>query len=141
MKVRDCMSRDVHLARPDDTILEAARAMAEIDAGALPVAEVDRLVGMITDRDIAVRAVAQGRGPETRVDQVMTREVLYCYEDQDTDDVLHNMADVKVRRLPVVDREKQLIGIVSLSDMTTGAARPPAADALQQIATPGGPHS
>lgn len=141
MKVRDCMSRDVHLARPDDTILEAARTMAEIDAGALPVAEIDRLVGMITDRDIALRAVAQGRGPETRVDQVMTREVLYCFEDQDADDVLRNMGDLKVRRLPVVDREKQLIGIVSLSDMTTGGARPPAAEALQQIATPGGPHS
>jgi CBS domain-containing protein len=141
MKVRDCMSRDVHLARPDDTICDAARAMAEIDAGALPVAEIDRLVGMITDRDIALRAVAQGRGPDTRVDQVMTREVLYCFEDQDTDDVLRNMGDQKVRRLPVVDREKQLIGIVSLSDMTTGGARPPAAEALQQIATPGGPHS
>ena len=141
MKVRDCMSRDVHLARPDDTIRDAARAMAEIDAGALPVAETDRLVGMITDRDIAVRAVAQGRGPDTRVDQVMTREVLYCYEDQEADDVLRNMGDMKVRRLPVVDREKQLIGIVSLSDMTTGGARPPAAEALQQIATPGGPHS
>jgi CBS domain-containing protein len=113
----------------------------EIDAGALPVAEIDRLVGMITDRDIALRAVAQGRGPDTRVDQVMTREVLYCFEDQDTDDVLRNMGDQKVRRLPVVDREKQLIGIVSLSDMTTGGARPPAAEALQQIATPGGPHS
>ena len=131
MKVRDCMSRDVHLARPDDTICDAARAMAEID----------RLVGMITDRDIALRAVAQGRGPETRVDQVMTREVLYCFEDQEADDVLRNMGDQKVRRLPVVDREKQLIGIVSLSDMTTGGARPPAAEALQQIATPGGPHS
>ena len=115
--------------------------MAEIDAGALPVAEIDRLVGMITDRDIALRAVAQGRGPETRVDQVMTREVLYCFEDQEADDVLRNMGDLKVRRLPVVDREKQLIGIVSLSDMTTGGARPPAAEALQQIATPGGPHS
>jgi len=141
MKVRDCMSRDVHLARPDDTIFEAARMMAEIDAGALPVAEIDRLVGMVTDRDIALRAVAQGRGPETRVEQVMTREVLYCFEDQETDDVLRNMGDLKVRRLPVVDREKQLIGIVSLSDLATGGARPPAAEALQQIAVPGGPHS
>jgi len=141
MKVRDCMSRDVRLTRPDETIRDAARMMADIDAGALPVTDLDRLVGMITDRDITVRAVAEDRGPDTKVDAVMSREVLYCFDDQETDDVLRNMGDIKVRRLPVVDRDKRLVGIVSLSDMTTGGARPPAAEALQQIATPGGPHT
>jgi CBS-domain-containing membrane protein len=75
------------------------------------------------------------------VSEVMSAEVMYCFEDDDVDEVLRNMGDIKVRRLPVVDRRKRLVGIVSLSDMTTGAARPPAAEALQQIAMPGGPHS
>jgi len=141
MKVSDCMTMDVEVARPGDTIQEAARLMCEIDAGVLPVSNEERLVGMITDRDITVRAVARGLGPDCRVSDVMSREVLYCFDDEDVDDVLRNMADIKVRRLPVVTRDKRLVGIVSLSDMTTGSARPPAAEALQQIAIPGGPHS
>lgn len=140
MKIADCMSRDVHLARPDESIREAARAMADIDCGVLPVTESDRLVGMITDRDIAIRAVAQNCGPDTRVAAIMSREVLYCFDDEDADDVLRNMGDIKVRRLPVVDRGKRLVGIVSLSDLSTGGGKPPAAETLQQIAAPGGPH-
>src|ERR1700757_2493134 len=127
MKVSDCMSRDVRLIRPDETLHDAACAMADLDCGALPVADADRLVGMITDRDIAIRGVAQNRGPDTRVAAIMSREVLYCFENEDADDVLRNMGDVKVRRLPVVDDNKRLVGIVSLSDIATGGARPPAA--------------
>ena len=141
MRIADCMSRDVRVANPDEPIQNAAAVMADIDAGVLPVGENDRLIGMITDRDIAVRAVAQGRGPDTSVRDVMSREVLYCFEEDDVDDVLRNMGDIKVRRLPVVNRDKRLVGIVSLGDMATGGARPPAAEALQHIAEPGGPHS
>jgi CBS domain-containing protein len=135
------MTRGVQIIGPDETIQQAARTMCEIDAGTLPVADEERLLGMITDRDIAIRAVARGLGPDCLVAEVMSPEVLYCFADEDVDEVLRNMGDIKVRRLPVLNRDKRLVGIVSLSDMTTGGARPPAAEALHQIAAPGGPHS
>ena len=91
--------------------------MAEIDAGALPVGENDRLVGMITDRDIAIRAVAAGQSPDAKIRGVMSKEVLYCFDDEANDDVARNMSDAKVRRLPVVDRDKRLVGILSLGDL------------------------
>ena len=91
--------------------------MAEIDAGALPVGENDRLVGMITDRDIAVRAVADGKGPDTPIREIMTTEVKYCFEDDEIDEVALNMADIQVRRLPVLNDQKRLVGIISLGDI------------------------
>src|ERR687894_543976 len=101
MRVSEAMTRDVRLTRPNQTIQDAAKIMAEIDAGIVPVSEGDRLVGMITDRDIAIRAVAEGKGPQTPVREVMTQEVKYCFEDDDTEDVAHNMVEIQVRRLPV----------------------------------------
>jgi predicted transcriptional regulator len=109
MKVSDVMTRDVQLIEPTQTIRNAARLMAEMDAGIMPVREGDRLVGMITDRDIAVRAVAEGKGPDTPIREVMTEDVKYCYEDDDTNDVARNMADIQVRRLPVLTRDKRLV--------------------------------
>ena len=97
MKVSDAMTRDVHLATPKQSIRDVARIMAQIDSGVLPVEDKDRLVGVITDRDIAVRAVAEGKGPTTKVKDVMSQEVLYCYDDQDLDEVARNMGEVKVR--------------------------------------------
>jgi CBS domain-containing protein len=141
MKIADCMTQDVRIASPTQTLQEVAQAMAGIDAGVLPVAEGDRLVGMITDRDITIRAVAQGLGPDALVKEVMTTEVLYTYDHHDVQDVLRNMANVKVRRLPVVNRDKRLVGIVSLSDLCTGGERPPTTETLREIAKPGGPHS
>lgn len=141
MRVRDCMTRDVRIADPRETIREAAMAMASVDAGALPVGENDRLVGMITDRDIAVRGVADGKGPDATVREVMSAEVRYCYEDDDADDVLRNMAELQVRRLPVVNRNKRLVGIISLSDLATNGEAKQAGDALCGIARPGGEHS
>ena len=91
MKVSKYMTRDVQLATPTQTIREAARMMGEIDAGSLPVQEDDRLVGVITDRDIAVRAVAQGKSPDTPVRDVMSREVLYCFEDQEVKEIARNI--------------------------------------------------
>ena len=87
MKVRDAMTHDVRLAKPEQTIREAARIMAEIDAGSVPVSDNDRLVGMITDRDIAVRAVAQGKSPDTKIGEVMSHEMLYCCEDEELEEV------------------------------------------------------
>ena len=141
MKISKCMTRDVKLANPNQTIQEAAKAMAEIDAGVLPVSENDRLVGMITDRDIAVRAIAKGKGPDTPVREVMSQDVKYCFEDDDVDDVAQNMADIKVRRLPVLDKSKRLVGIVSLGDLALADGPSNAGEALCGISEPGGAHS
>ncbi len=140
MQVRDAMTRDVRVATPGQTIRDVARLMAEIDAGSLPVGENDRLIGMITDRDIAVRAVARGLGPETPVREVMsTDQVMYCFEDDDIDDVAKNMGEVKVRRLPVMDRNKRLVGIISLGDVAQ-CEQKAAGKSFEMIAEKGGPH-
>jgi len=141
MKVREAMTQDVCLATPEQTICDAARVMAEIDAGALPVEQDDRLVGVITDRDIAVRAVAAGKSPDTKVRDVMSREVLYCYEDQDLDAVIRNMGTVKVRRLPVLSRDKRLVGIISLGDLARQHHTTMEEKALRDLSQPGGAHS
>lgn len=140
MIVRDVMSRGVQTVAPETTIKEAARMMADADVGALPVAAGDRLQGMVTDRDIAIRATAIGKGPETTVGEVMTLDVLYCHEDEDIGHVSRNMAENQVRRLPVVDVEKRLVGIVSLADVAT-LAQAQAGEALQGITQPGGERS
>jgi CBS domain-containing protein len=141
MKVSEVMTRDVQLIEPTQTIRDAARMMAELDAGILPVREGDRLVGMITDRDIAVRAVAEGKGPDTPVREVMTDDVKYCYEDDDTEDVARNMADIQVRRLPVLARDKRLVGIISLGDLAVTDGSGSAGEAVAGISQPGGEHS
>jgi len=141
MRVNECMTRDVTIADPQETICDAAMMMAQCDAGVLPVGENDRLVGVITDRDIAVRAVAEGKGPDAKIREVMSTQVRYCFEDDDVDEVLRNMGDLQVRRLPVLSREKRLVGIVSLSDLATNGASAKAGMALTDIARPGGEHS
>ena len=141
MRVVEVMTRDVRLIEPTQTIRDAALLMAEMDAGIMPVREGDRLVGMITDRDIAVRAVAQGRGPDTAVREVMTDEVLYCFEDDDTAAVERNMADIQVRRLPVLTRDKRLVGIISLGDLAMSDKAAKVGAAVAGISQPGGQHS
>ena len=116
-KVNEVMTRDIHIAAPDQTLAEAAAEMAKADIGCLPVGQKDKLVGMITDRDIVVRAVAKGLGAETAVREVMTDNIKYCYDDQDVREVAKNMADLGVRRLPVVNRDKRLVGFVALSNI------------------------
>lgn len=140
MRVSECMTRDVRLANPGQTIRDVAKIMADIDAGAMPVSDNDRLVGMITDRDIAVRAVAAGKGPETPVRDVMSSEVKYCFDDEDLDHVAKNMADIRVRRLPVVNRDKRLVGILSLGDLALKEEQA-AEKAVAGVSQPGGPHS
>jgi CBS domain-containing protein len=142
MKVSECMTRDVKVARPDDTLQKAASQMAELDAGVLPVGDNDRLVGMLTDRDITVRAVAQGKGPQTPVREVMSDDVKYCFEDEELASVTENMGDIQVRRLPVLSRDKRLVGIVSLGDIVnTNRNARQAGQALAGISKPGGEHS
>ena len=142
MKIQNAMSCEVKIADPDMPVRQAARMMLEIDVGALPVGENDRLVGMITDRDIAVRAVAEGKGPDTPVREVMSPDICYCFEDEELDEVAVNMAEMRVRRLPVVNRDKRLVGIISLGDIAlAGGTDGPATSALSGISKPGGEHS
>lgn len=140
MKVAECMSKKVEVCSPGETIGDVARKMRQLDTGVMPLGENDRLVGVITDRDIAVRAVADGKGPDTPARDAMSPEVLYCYEDDGLDEVTSNMAEQKIRRMPVVNRDKRLVGIISLGDIAqadggTGAA------ALGKISEHGGLHS
>jgi CBS domain-containing protein len=116
-KISDVMTRDVRIASPNQTIREVADEMAKADVGSLPVGENDRLVGMITDRDIVLRAVAKGRDPKTPVRDVMTDRIQYCYEDDDVTTVAENMATLGVRRLAVLNSGKRLVGIVALSNV------------------------
>ena len=140
MKVKQAMTRDVCVARPDETIRHAAMDMLKLDVGALPVTDGERLVGMITDRDIAVRAVSKGKGPDTLVTDVMTAEVQFCFDDDELDHVAQNMGNQQVRRLPVVDRQKRLVGIISLGDLAIKEDND-AGDALSHISRRGGDHN
>lgn len=118
MLVQDCMSKYVELGRPDMTIKEVACLMRDGDYGFLPIQENDRLIGTITDRDITIRAVAGGLSPDTtKVFEVMSKKVLYCFEDQTLEEVTRNLGDNQVRRLPVLNREKRLVGVLSLGDI------------------------
>ncbi len=141
MQVKKAMTDNVKIVSPDQSIREAAQLMAQLDCGCLPVGEQGRLVGMITDRDIAVRAVAQGMSLKTPIRDVMSPEVRYCFEDTELDAVAQNMAEIKVRRLPVLNQQKRLVGIVSLGDMALTEGADCAASALSGISAPGGEHS
>jgi CBS domain-containing protein len=138
MLVRDVMTKSVEIASPSDTIHEAARAMANEDCGALPVGEKDRLIGMITDRDIVVRAIAQGKQPDDcTVRDVMSHEIKYVFEDETTDGLAQKMAELQIKRLPVINRDKRLVGIVSLCDLANQRdTRNDAAAALSGISRP-----
>jgi CBS domain-containing protein len=111
------MSRDVKATSPEQSIREAARTMARLGVAVLPVGDHNRLVGIITDRDIALRAVAEGKGPETRVAEVMSDDLTYCYEDNEIGDVLGGMAVLQLRRLLVLDRARRFVGTFAISDL------------------------
>ena len=116
--VRDVMTHHVKIVSAEDTLKRAAQMMEELDCGILPVRENDRLVGMLSDRDIAIRAVARGKSPtKCKVREVMSSEIKYVYDNETVDDAVRNMSDLQVRRLPVLNREKRLVGIVSLGDL------------------------
>ena len=120
MKIKDVMNRNVEIVSPDTPLHEVARKMLQRDCGCVVVAKDDRLVGVITDRDIALRCAANSHDPDgTTAKDVMTPEILYCKETDDPDDVARNMGQNKVRRLPVLNEEKRLVGIVSLGDLAS----------------------
>lgn len=136
MRISEIMSRDVKVARPQDTIQDVARRMVEIDAGVIPVCDGDRLQGMVTDRDIVVRAVSEGRSFQTPVSEVMTPDVECCYEDDDIGAAADRMAELQVRRLAVIDRDKRLVGIVALGDIARQAKDETTGQTLEEISEP-----
>lgn len=139
MRVSEAMTRDVRIANPNQSIHDVARIMADCDVGSLPVGENGRLVGMITDRDITVRAVAAGRAPDaTPVREVMSEAVKYCFEDDEISRVARNMGDIQVHRLPVVDHDKRLVGIVALADIANCEGASAAGEAVCGISSPAG---
>ena len=118
MKISDMLTRDPHVIRPDAMICEAARMMKQHDIGMLPVCDGQRLVGSITDRDLTVRAVADACDPlSTRVRDTMTPNVFWCYDDQDIEEAAQLMEEKQIRRLPIINRDRRLVGIISLGDM------------------------
>ena len=139
MKVNEIITHDPEVIRPETALIEAAQKMKSLDIGMLPVCDGDRLVGVITDRDITVRGVAQGYDPKTaRVQEVMTPEVIYCFDDEDVKDVAKKMEEKQVRRLPVLNREKRLVGIVSLGDLAVRTGKEKlAGEVLERVSEPG----
>jgi CBS domain-containing protein len=140
MKVREVMTRDVQTVRPDQPVQEAANFMLNADAGSIPVTQGDRLIGMITDRDIAVRGIAKGYGPDTPVRELMTDDLVLVRVDDDIEEAATKMSDAQVRRLPVVDEQERLCGIVSLGDLSREADNDCATEALEGVSQPGGEH-
>lgn len=133
-KVREVMTAECEWISPDTSCTEAAQTMRDSDIGFLPVGENDRLIGMVTDRDIIVRCIAEGGDPEnTQVRSVMSEKTYYCFDDDNVEEVCENMGDMQVRRLPVVDRNKRLVGIVSLGDVAQAAPTDKVGAAQQQI--------
>ena len=140
MRVSEVMTRDVQTVRPDQRAQEAASFMLSADAGSIPVLEGDRLIGMITDRDIAVRGVAKGHGPDTPVRELMTHDIICARIDEDCHEVANRMSEAQVRRLPVIDQSERLCGIVSLGDLAREDASDTAETALEGVSQPGGQH-
>jgi CBS domain-containing protein len=141
MHVSEVMTKGAECVAPSTTLQEAARKMKNLDVGPLPVCENDRLIGMVTDRDITVRAVAEGCDPKTtRVKEVMTPDIVYCFEDQDVSEAARRMEENQVRRLVVLNRDKRLVGIVSLGDLAveTGDERL-AGQTLERVSQPARP--
>ena len=136
MKVAEIMNTDVFLTAPNRSIREAAETMQRMDVGSLPVGDGDRLIGMVTDRDIAIRAVARGLNADTPGREVISQEIPDSYDDQDVDDVARKMADLQVRRLPVINRDKRLVGFVSLADFAHGADNGATGELVRGVATP-----
>lgn len=133
-KIKDVMSRDFKWMAPDSPVSQVAQKMRDMDCGFMPLAENDKMIGMITDRDITIRAVAEGKKPEeVQARDIMTPKTYYCYDDQDVEEVCNNMGEIQVRRLPVVNRDKRLVGIVSMGDLAQVASRPNVGQTQQQI--------
>ena len=138
MQIQDVMTADVSYVTPDTPILEIARKMRDADIGSTPVIEEERLIGMVTDRDIVVRAIADGGDIRLMTARdAMSPGIFYCFADDTVETVLDNMGDRQIRRLPVVNREKRLVGVVSLGDLSLTGKNKAAGEALLEISQPG----
>jgi CBS domain-containing protein len=140
MKISEVMTTELETISADQTAREAAAFMLRADAGSIPVCEGDKIIGIITDRDIAVRGIAEGRGPDTPVSELMSDGIICAREDEDVDTVARRMSEEQVRRLPVLDAEERLIGIVSLGDLARETSTRTAEQALEGVSAPGGLH-
>ena len=140
MKVREVMTKEVETIRPDQRVQEAANFMLSADAGSIPVTDGERLIGMITDRDIAVRGIAKGYGPDTPVRELMTDDLIVVRVDDDIEEAASKMSEAQVRRLPVIDEDERLCGIVSLGDLSRETDSDCATEALEGVSQPGGQH-
>ena len=140
MKITDVMTRDIQTVSPTDTAQQAANFMLKADTGSIPVCDGDRIVGMITDRDIAVRGTAQGLGPDAQVGELMSSDIICANCDDSVESVARQMADRQVRRMPVIDENRQLVGMVSLGDLSREADTSAASTALEGVSKEGGAH-
>jgi CBS domain-containing protein len=140
MKIREIMTPDAQCIRPDETLVDAASLMRQLDVGVLPVCDDEGVIGMLTDRDIAVRAVADARDPGcTLVREVMTPETIFVYDDDSVQDALHAMEQHRIRRAPVRNRDGKLVGIVSLGDIAVDASAALSGEALKSVSQPAEP--
>jgi CBS domain-containing protein len=140
MQVKDIMTAGVECVSPDDTLQDAARKMKLLDVGPMPVCSDDRVVGMLTDRDITIRGTAEGLDPKSaRVRDAMTEDVIYCFEDEDVKDATKLMEDRLVRRILVMNRDNRLVGIVALGDVALGAKKKEVGDVLREVSEPSEP--
>lgn len=140
MKVSEVMTTGIETVRPDQQARDAARFMLQADAGSIPVTDGERLVGMITDRDIAVRGVALGYGPDTLVSELMSTGVISAHANEPVEDVARKMGEAQVRRLPVIDDDQRLVGIVSLGDLARQTDEQTAGQALEGVSASGSQH-
>ena len=140
MKISEVMTSDVETITPDQTAREAASFMLRAEAGSIPVCEGNRVIGMITDRDITIRGVAEGRGPDTAVRELMTDDIICAHEDEEVKDVALRMSREQVRRMPVVDADEKIVGIVSLGDLARETDSDTAEKTLEGVSAPGGLH-
>lgn len=134
MKINEIMTPECRSLHQDESIAAAAQIMSEDDIGVVPVTNTEKIVGMLTDRDIVIRGIAEGRNAaQTRAGELMSDKVYYCYDDEECEKVAANMGELQVRRMPVVNRDKQLVGMVSLGDFAARGAKEPAGAALSEI--------
>ena len=140
MKVSEVMTTEVETVSADQTARQAASFMIRADAGSIPVCEGSKVIGMVTDRDIAVRGIAEGRGPDTPISELMSDGIVCAHEDDDVQAVAQRMSEEQVRRMPVLDSDENLVGIVSLGDLAREANAETAETALEGVSAPGGTH-
>lgn len=140
MKIREIMTPDAQCVGPEETLVDAAALMRQLDVGVLPVCHEGDVVGMITDRDITIRAVADARPPTTtRVREIMSPGTVFVYEDQEVDEVVHILEKHQIRRAPVITRERRLVGIISLGDIAVDSSAALSGEALKCVSQPAEP--